>query len=89
MGDVALIGGSEALKRGIKTFKDSNAAQTLGNFAKSAIEYTPILGFVSRFQDGNAKAARKLVDNTLRSCAATSHKRVWRELWGWDRLPKG
>ncbi|WP_395003705.1 hypothetical protein [uncultured Helicobacter sp.] len=65
MGDVALIGGSEALKRGIKTFKDSNAAQTLGNFAKSAIEYTPILGFVSRFQDGNAKAARKLVDNTL------------------------
>lgn len=65
MGDVALIRGSEALKRGIKTFKDSNAAQTLGNFAKSAIEYTPILGFVSRFQDGNAKAARKLVDNTL------------------------
>ena len=65
LSDVALIGGSEALKRGIKTFKDSNAAQTLGNFAKSAIEYTPILGFVSRFQDSNAKAARKLVDNTL------------------------
>ena len=65
VGDLAIMGGAMAVKNGLKILKDSNVAQKTSETFKNIVEYTPIIGFVSRFQDGNAKSALKLVSNTI------------------------
>ena len=74
VGDVAIIGGSEALKRGIKVFADSNLAKTSKEFIKNTLEYTPFVGFAMRLQDGNAKAAMKLLHNSINESEAQALK---------------
>ena len=65
VGDLAIMGGAMAVKNGLKILKDSNVAQKTSETFKNIVEYTPIIGLVSRFQDGNAKSALKLVSNTI------------------------
>ena len=65
VGDLAIMGGAMAVKNGLKILKDSNVAQKTSETFKNIVEYTPIIGFVSRFQDANAKSALKLISNTI------------------------
>ena len=65
VGDLAIMGGAMAVKNGLKILKDSNVAQKTSETFKNIVEYTPIIGLVSRFQDGNAKSALKLISNTI------------------------